>query len=323
MKPKVLVITPITHIKNAVDRLNNIFNVDYLPDPTKEQVMSIIQHYDAIFTNPNKSKIFIGKSLIEKAASLKTICTASTGTNHIDMQCAKKNQISILSLTNERKIINQISSTAEHAFALTIASIRNIVSANKDVIKGNWNYENFIGRQLNALTIGIVGYGRLGKMYSKYCLAFNSNVLVFDPYKKIKSGKITQVSSIEEIFGKSDIISFHVHVNDETKNMVNSTNLKLMREKVLLVNTSRGDIINEKDLIKFLEKNPKARVASDVVKDEIRNRENSELLRYSIKSKQVLITPHIGGMTIEAQEIAYNHAISLLINFFKLEKKNV
>jgi len=160
-------------------------------------------------------------------------------------------------------------------------------------------------------------------MYSKYCLAFNSNVLVFDPYKKIKLGKITQVSSIEEIFGKSDIISFHVHVNNETKNMVNSTNLKLMKEKILLVNTSRGDIFNEKDLVNFLKKNPKARVASDVLTDEIRNKENSELLRYSMKSKQVLITPHIGGMTTEAQEIAYNHAISLLINFFKLEKKNV
>lgn len=323
MKPKVLVITPITHIENAVDRLNNIFNVDYLPDPTKEQVMSIIHNYDAIFTNPNKSKIFIGKSLIKKASSLKSICTASTGTNHIDVQYAKKNQISILSLTNERKIINQISSTAEHAFALTIASIRKIVSANKDVLEGNWNYENFIGRQLNALTIGIVGYGRLGKMYSKYCLAFNSNILVYDPYKKIKLGKITQVPNIEEIFSKSDIISFHVHVNDETKNMVNSTNLKLMKEKVLLVNTSRGEIINEKDLIRFLEKNPKANVASDVIKDEIRNKENSELLKYSMKSKQVLITPHIGGMTREAQEIAYNHAISLLINFFKMEKKNV
>lgn len=317
MKPKLLVITPVEHIKGVCDKLESIATVTYKDDPTHKEILPIMREYDAIYTNPNKSKIFIGKELINVAENLKVICTASTGTNHIDMEFANKMGIKVLSLTEERDVINKISSTAEHAFALTMSSLRNVISSNKSVLNGEWDYERFIGRQMDGLTIGVIGYGRLGAMYSSYCIAMGAKVLVYDPYKKVKQNNIERVHNINLLLAESDIISFHVHVSEETKKMVNQDWFNKMKKDVLLVNTARGDIIVENELVKFLRENNQARVATDVLADEIRNRMDSPLLKYAINSEQVIITPHIGGMTKEAQAIAYNHAAKRLQSFFK------
>ena len=310
--PKILIITPVKHIKGMVKKLEDIGEVSYMDNPSPRDVIDVIKDYDAIFTNPNKSKVFIGRELIDEGKRLKVICTASTGTNHIDIDYASNKGIRVLSLTEERKVINKISSTAEHAFALTMTSMRYIINGHIDVLNGRWDYEKFIGRQMNGLTVGIIGYGRLGKLYSSYCLSFGSRVVVYDPYKEVRKKSLEQVSNVKQLLRQADIISFHVHVTDETINMVNKQWFNQMKSDVLLVNTSRGEIICELDLVDFLSKNNNAKIATDVLADEIRNLNNSILLNYAMKSDQVTITPHIGGMTMEAQEIAYNHAARLL-----------
>ena len=316
MKPKLLVITPVKHILGVCAKLESYCDVTYIDNPNRDEIFSIINKYESIFTNPNKSKIFIGKDLIDKAKNLKVICTASTGTNHIDIDYAKKKNIFIISLTEERKIINKISSTAEHSFALTLSSLRNIPASYSDVLNGGWDYEKFIGRQMDGLTIGVIGFGRLGSLYSKYCMAFGSKVLVFDPHKNISESGVRQVHEIAELLSMSDVISLHVHVTDETKNMIDKNCLNQMKPGALIINTSRGEIINELDLIEYLSRNKFAKIATDVLADEIRNREDSPLLNFALKSDQVIVTPHIGGMTKEAQEIAYNHAANLLGRYF-------
>ena len=312
---KILVITPVHHISGIVEALEKIGEVTYLDDPTPEEVCNLIPSFDAIYTNPNKSKVFIGKEVIEAAQNLKVICTASTGTNHIDKSYAEKMQIPILALTEEREVINKISSTAEQAFALTLAGLRHISAGHSAVLKGEWDYTKFIGRQMNTLTVGVIGYGRLGSIYANFCRAFGSRVLIYDPYKKIQNESYEQVSSLQDIFINSNVISIHVHVTDETINMINKDVLRFMKGDALLVNTARGDIVNEDDLVKFLEANPESQVATDVLSDEIRNRLSSPLLQYANKSNQVTISPHVGGMTREAQEIAYGHAASMLGEF--------
>jgi len=287
-----------------------------MDDPSAEEVVSVIGDYDAIFTNPNKSKVFIGKEILDAAKSLKVICTASTGTNHIDKSYVAELGIPIIALTEERDVINRISSTAELAFSLTLASLRHVVKSHKAVLEGEWNYERYIGRQMNCLTIGSIGYGRLGSMYSKYCKAFDSRVLVYDPYKKVEDQKIEQVDNLKDLLKNSDVIAIHVHVTEETIGMMDKSCFDLMKKDVVLVNTARGDMVNEVDLVEFLKANSSARVATDVLSDEIRNRMNSPLLEYALDSDQVIITPHIGGMCREAQEIAYGHAAKLLLNFF-------
>lgn len=318
-KPKILVITPIKHISNVFESLSSFAEIHILEDPSIEEIIDIIFLFDAIFTNPNKSNVYIGKAIIDAGRdNLKVICTASTGTVHIDKEYARNKGIKVISLTEERSIINKISSTAELSFALTLDAVRNITNSSISVQNDEWDYTRFIGRQMNSMTIGVIGFGRLGSFYSNYCKAFGAKVLIFDPYKKVEDEGLTQVNEIDELVIKSDVISLHVHVTSETLGMIDEKLIKLMKKDIILVNTSRGDIVNEKDLVNFLKKNPNAKVATDVLINEVTDRQNSPLLKYSKNSNQVLITPHIGGMTREAQELAYNHSVYLLKSFFIL-----
>lgn len=312
---KILVITPIHHIQGVKEILELIGDVTYLDDPTLNNVIDQAGSYDALYTNPNKSKVYIGKEVIDSGRNLKVICTASTGTNHIDKKYAAEKGVPILSLTEEREVINRISSTAELAFALTMAGLRHIVRSHNAVLQGEWDYTKYIGRQLNHLTVGVLGYGRLGSMYANYCKSFGAEVVVYDPYKTVTDNGLIQTHNIADLLARSNIISIHVHVTEETIGMIDSARLKQMKDDVLIVNTSRGDIINEIHLIEFLSKNKKARIATDVLADEIRNREASPLLQYAGGKDQIIITPHIGGMTTEAQEIAYGHAAKKLYAF--------
>jgi len=318
IKPKILVITPVRHIAGVPDILESIGEVTYLDDPSVNEVITEIATYDAIFTNPNKSKVFIGKAVLDAAKNLKVICTASTGTNHIDKVYAAQLGLPILALTEEREVISRISSTAELAFALTLACLRHVVRSHNDALDGEWDYTKYIGRQMNCLTVGVIGYGRLGTMYANYCKAFGSRVLVYDPYKKVENDALVQVDELEKLLSESDVVALHVHVTDETYEMIDENALRRMKGNIVLINTSRGDIVKEKDLVSFLKKNPDCRVGTDVLADEIRNRLSSPLFAYAKESEQIILTQHIGGMTRDAQEIAYGHASMLLKVFFKI-----
>ncbi len=158
LSPRILVITPVRHISGVAQSLESIGSVTYLDDPSAAEVMAVIGDYDAIYTNPNKSKVFISRQLLNEARRLKVICTASTGTNHIDKAFAAERGLPILALTEEREVINRISSTAELAFALTMAGLRHVVRGYNAVLAGEWDYTRYIGRQMNCLTIGVIGY---------------------------------------------------------------------------------------------------------------------------------------------------------------------
>jgi len=298
--------TPISHIAGLERLLKKYFKLDKIENPSNKQIFKIIQNYEIIFTNPNMSKVFLSQELLQKAKKLEIICTASTGTNHIDLSYAYKKKIKILSLRNKKKIINKISSTAEHALALMMSKIRNVYEASVSVKKENWDYRPFIGRQMNNLNIGIIGYGRLGKMMAKFLLPLVAKIFIYEKNFKIKNlgKKISQVS-LKKLISNSDIISLHIHADEKNLNFINRNILNLMNKNVLIVNTSRGEIINEIDLVNFLKKNKDAKYATDVLKGEIKNKFESKIFKYSKVSNQVLITPHIGGMTSDAQKLAY------------------
>ncbi len=318
-KPKILVITPVKHLRDVENILTQFAEVVYVPDPTIGELVSHKEwaDCDAIFTNPNKSKVYLGSELLAHFSQIKVICTASTGTIHIDKDYLLKRGIKLLALTNERDVINQITSTAEHAFALTLASLRNIYNSVESVTRGKWDYSPYVGRQVKDLVFGVIGYGRLGKLYSQYALGFGSTVLVNDPYQTDFASGVHSVS-LRELIKKSDIISLHVHVTPETKEMVNDEFLSDAKKNLLLVNTSRGEVIEENDLVSFLNNNPAAKYATDVITDETSSKTKSPVMQLFLKSpgQPVMITPHVGGMTYEGQNIAFSHAARMLQNFF-------
>lgn len=315
MDIEILVITPINHIQGVREILDRIGTVTNLEDPTPNDVLNHISSKNAIFTNPNKSKVYIGRDIMNAGKDLQVICTASTGTNHIDTSYAFRGGLTVLSLQEERDVINRISSTAEHAFALMLAALRHIPQSFDAVKLGKWDYRRFIGRQLDYLTVGVVGYGRLGSYFGRYARAFGCRVLAYDPYKTIENESINQVE-LDQLLSESDIISLHVHVTDETTSMVDNSWFSRMKPSVILVNTSRGEVINELALIEFLKEHPSAVLAADVVSNEVSHRHASPLIAYARSAPNVILTPHIGGMTEEGQQIAYRHAARQLRRFF-------
>ena len=250
---------------------------------------------------------------------IKAICTASTGTNHIDVEYCKHNGIKIISITNDHDVIDKISSTAEHTLALMLSLIRKIPISFHSVRDGNWDWEPYVGRQLNFLTVGIIGFGRLGKLMAMYCNGLGMKVLVSDPYvdNEVEEWNVEQVE-LDELLKRSDVISLHVHVTDETREMINKNTISKMVKNPYLINTSRGEIVNEDDIIDALRSEDLQGYATDVIRDEFGDIKNSKLVDESITPQdKIIITPHIAGMTKEAREIAYNLAVD------KLERENV
>jgi len=280
----------------------------YFPNISKNDLKEKIKenNIDVIFTNPNQQDFKIDKNLLEHS-KISVICTASTGLNHIDSDyCASRN-IKIFSITKDMETIEKISSTAEHAFGLMLSLIRKIPASFNSVKKGLWTWEPFVGRQINFLSIGIVGYGRLGKMMKRYCEAFGAKVFVCDPYVECENNV-----SIETLFKTCDVISLHVHVTNETRHMINHNLIKNIKIPLYLINTSRGEIVNENDVISGIESGKILGYATDVVEDEFGNLDNSPLLKRN--DLNIIVTPHIAGMTKEARIIAYKSAMNKLLD---------
>ncbi|MBC8421958.1 MAG: hypothetical protein H8E03_00900 [Pelagibacteraceae bacterium] len=306
------------------------YEFSYSPTITKSELYSnlVSGKFDCIFTNPNKQNFMLDAEVL-KNTNVKIICTASTGTNHIDKKYCDENDIEIISITDDHDVIDKISSTAEHSLALMLSLIRNIPIGFHSVRDGNWDWGPYVGRQMNSLTIGIIGYGRLGKLMAKYCHALGMTVLVYDPYDHMAQWAVGNTDAttysihvdmfsveLEELFNRSDVISLHVHVTDETREMINRHSISQMNNSPYLINTSRGEIVNEADVIDGLNNGKLTGYATDVVVDEFSDIRNSKLVKESIEpNKNIIITPHIAGMTTEAREIAYNLAVD------KLEKR--
>ena len=143
---------------------------------------------------------------------------------------------------------------------------------------------------------------------------------MYDPHKKTV-GSDFKLVSLSELLSQSDVISFHIHVTHETFQMVNRTWFFRMKPKVLLINTSRGEIVEENDLVQFLNNHPESFYAADVVSGETQDRSRSPLLKAARHGDQCLLTPHVGGMTREGQWIAYHHAAKMLEDFLNRHKK--
>lgn len=314
---KILVITPTKHIKKFKENFPKNYKLKFYEDINQKTFFKIANKYDGIYTNPNKLKFKLNEETIPKICKLKVICTASTGTDHLDLKYFRQQNVNILSLTKDFKLLNKLSATAELAFAFSLLSVRNIIYSFNDVKKGNWDYTKFIGNQFNNLNVGVIGFGRLGKKYAHYCKALNAKIHVYDPFKKIPK-KYKKISSLKSLFKKCEIISLHLHLNNENKHLINKNIFNVSKNNLKLINTSRGGVVNEKDLISFLKKNKKAKYFSDVIENEyIKEKLNLSILKFMNNNQQIVITPHIGGMTLESQTMAFNFAAKKLVNFLR------
>jgi len=284
--------------------LEDLGEVDYFVLNQKELVDKI-REYDILIIGIG---LVVNEAMLKRAKKLKVIACPATGLDHIDSGLCCKAGVEVLGLRGETDFLNSITGTAELAFGLIINLLRKIPFAFDDARKGNWCRDNFRGYNLFDKTLGIVGLGRLGEMTAQYAIAFGMKVIAFDPYKdksNFVEGEVEQVS-FEELLKRSDVISLHIPLNKETENMFNEKAFFQMKPSCFLVNTSRGKIVDENVLLKFLENKKVAGYATDVLVNELNFKEgkieNCLLVEYAKKNNNVIITPHIGGMTFESRE---------------------
>ena len=252
-------------------------------------------------------KYQIDKIFLDQIPNLKVIASPATGMNHLDLAEIKSRGIKIISLRGRKGFLKNVPSTAEETFGFVLSLARNIPWAFDDVKKGGWDRIQWRGRQLMGKTIGLAGFGRLGKIVARYAKAFNMNVIACDPNvseKFMKSRGVVKVSTAE-LFKKSDIVSLHVLLTNETHNLVKENHLKLMKPTAYLINTARAELVEKGVLEKALKQKWIAGAAVDVLWDEKgdgSHLKKDPLVAYARKNKNLIILPHIGGATFEAME---------------------
>jgi phosphoglycerate dehydrogenase-like enzyme len=310
---KILCITPVKHLEGVYEKLLGYGEIIYEPDITKEELKILLNEssINYLFTNPNKQNFILDKEVLQ-FSFLKVINTCSTGLNHIDLDYCKENGIVVWSLKEDYELINDLPSTSELAFGLMMSLLRNIPKSFHSVRDGNWDYEPYVGHQIKGKTIGVIGYGRLGKIMCRLFDGWGVKLLVTDPYERINE-RITTARGVplSELLERSDVVFLHTHVTDETRGMVDDEFLSQMKQGSYLVNTARGELVDEGSIIKSIKQGHLKGYGTDVIKDEFGNIHNSKLVEFSINpNNNVVITPHIGGMTIEGQTKAYIWAVS-------------
>ncbi|MFH1894725.1 MAG: NAD(P)-dependent oxidoreductase [Patescibacteria group bacterium] len=290
--------------KEARKILKRIGRIDYL-ELNQEELKNKISQYDILIVGLGLN---INKEIIKNGKNLKIIAATTTGLDHIDINFAKTKNIKILSLKGQKEFLKNVTSTAELAFGLIIILLRNIFSAFESVKKYHWQREKFRGFSLRGETLGIVGLGRLGKIMAKYANTFGMKVIAYDPslknyiFDKFGCKKV----NFHNLLAKSDIITIHVPLDKKTKNMFDRKAFDKMKTTALLINTSRGKIVNEKDLLKSLRKNKIAGYGTDVLADELNFTEKFDihpLVEYAKNNNNLIILPHIGGMTHQSREM--------------------
>ncbi|MCS7140116.1 MAG: hydroxyacid dehydrogenase [Candidatus Nezhaarchaeota archaeon] len=270
--------------------------VDVKPSLSKEELIKAVKEYDAIIIR-GKTK-FTGDVIME-AESLKVIGRAGVGLDNIDVEAASEKNIKVISTPQASTI-----AVAEATIALMLSLARMIPEAVKSLKEGEWHKSKFMGFELRGKVLGIVGFGRIGKAVAKRALAFEMKVIAHD-IRDIREEASTMgvevVPTLEELLRRSDIVTLHIPLNRSTRHLIGEKEISLMKSNAIIINTSRGGIIETKALLKALKEGKLAGAALDVFEHEPpQTEEEWELIRLP----NVIATPHISSQTEEAQRLA-------------------
>jgi len=256
--------------------------------------------YDAVLVRFNTR---VGEQAM-RGRRLKAVLSPTTGLDHIDLRAARRNEVRVYHLQGQRRFLSEISATAELTIALMLAVLRRIPQAFDAVKRGNWKPGLLQGHEVYGKTLGIVGCGRLGKKVAKVGRALGMHVVVFDPFIKRLPAGVVHSPSLQNLLSCSDVVSLHVPLSVETTHMISRQELDYIKTGAVLINTSRGAIVNSDSLLFALETKKLAAAAVDVVENEwlIEQRVPHPLVDYARTHSNLLITPHIGGATFESIE---------------------
>jgi D-3-phosphoglycerate dehydrogenase len=287
---KVLISDPLS--KKGLDILGKAekLKVDIKTGLSPEELKKVIPEYDAIII---RSETKLKKEIIEVADRLKVIGRAGIGLDNVDLPAATKKGIVVMNTPQENAI-----AAAEHTVAMMLAISRKIPQATASMRAGKWEKKKFMGVELYNKTLGVIGIGVIGTIVVDRARALKMKVIAYDPYisKEAAEKKGVDLVSFDELLSRSDFITVHTPLTDETRDLINQDTMGKMKKGVILINCARGGIINEKDLYDAIKEGKVAGAALDVFEKEPAT--GNPLLEL----EQVISTPHLGASTGEAQE---------------------
>ena len=280
--------------KEGVDILSAEEGLDVVVDHSLkgEALAEQIGPYHALIT---RSGTDVTAQVLERAQNLKVIGRAGVGVDNVDIEAASRKGVIVLNAPTG----NTLAAT-EHTLAMMLGAVRRLPFAHSSMEHGEWDRKKFMGTQLYKKTLGIVGLGRIGSEVARRALSFDMSIVAYDPYiKREKAEKVgvELVEKLEELLERSDIITFHVPLTEETAGMVSGKEFGIMRDKVVLINCARGGVVDENALANSLQSGKVSMAAVDVFSKEPLPR-NSPL--HGVPN--LIITPHLGANTEEAQK---------------------
>jgi D-3-phosphoglycerate dehydrogenase len=287
---KILVSDPLS--KKGLEILERAKNlkVDLKPGLPPEELKKIISEYDAIIV---RSETKLTGDIIEAAGHLKVIGRAGIGLDNVDLPAATKKGIVVMNTPQENAI-----STAEHTIAMLFSVARKTPQATASMKAGKWEKKKFTGVEIYNKTFGVIGIGMIGTIVVDRARALKMKVIAYDPYisKEAAEKKGVDLVSLDELLSRSDFISIHTPLTDETRNLIDKNAFTKMKDGVILINCARGGIVNEKDLYDAIKAGKVARAALDVFEKE------PAIGNPLLELEEVISTPHLGAATGEAQE---------------------
>lgn len=267
---------------------------------SKSEVEKKIHHYEGVII---RSRFSLDKSFLEKATNLKFIGRVGAGLENIDVEFAEKKGIRLIAAPEGNR-----NAVGEHALGMILALFNKFKKADNEIRRGIWLREDNRGIELEGKTIGLIGYGNMGKAFAKKLQGFDSEVICYDIKPNVGDPNARQVT-LEELFEKTEVLSLHTPQTDLTKQMINASFLEQFEHSIYLINTARGSAVVTKDLVKALETGKVLGACLDVLEYEKNSFENffsnkntlPEDFQYLINSDKVLLSPHVAGWTVESK----------------------
>lgn len=292
---------------HAIKSLKKIGSVDVF-DPSKSDIASFLKDKEVLFV---RLKWYLNEELLEGAKNLKYICSPTTGSNHIDLSYLESKNITLISLKGESAFLSNIRATPEHTFGLVLALLRKykFVFSRAPEFKERDAYK---GEEIYRKRVGIIGFGRVGTLMARYLEAFNAEVSFVDIRPDIQTS-IKRYDTLKLLIENNDIIILSCNYTKENEKMMNKDVLKWMKDKYF-INTARGELVDEDALIEYLESDHFKGVALDVLANET-GTHNLSRIRALTHDKNVILTPHISGATVESMATTEEFIVKKLENY--------
>jgi len=259
-------------------------------------------------------KVRLTAAMIDAAPDLRVVATATTGADHIDAEALERRRIPLLTLKGHREVLNALTPAAEHSWLLLLASARRLAAARAHVLAGGWNRTDFPGIMLRGKVLGIIGCGRIGQWMARYGEAFGMRCRGYDPHLAPWPAGIER-ATLDELLATSDFLTVHVHLTSETRGMLGRAQLERVKAGAVLVNTSRGEVIDDRALLAGLASGRIGAAGLDVLSGEP-DVVDHPLRAWALVHDNLLITPHIGGYSPDAVRVVVRFSAERIVTFF-------